>query len=101
VIVLATAVSDGLHDVSAVNATCLNTTDIVNCTNTLNAVHKQAGVDEGEDSGSSQRASQAIEAALGTEKRNGVLAALYLARSDTSSVVRQGALQVTFKHMSL
>jgi hypothetical protein len=59
------------------------------CTN------KQAGVDEGEDSGSSQRASQAIEAALGTDKRNGVLAALYLARSDTSSVVRQGALQVT------
>ncbi|KAG5182622.1 armadillo-type protein [Tribonema minus] len=55
---------------------------------------KEAAAEDGDDIGGSHRASQAIEGALGVGRRNGVLAALYLARSDSSSVVRQKALQV-------
>jgi hypothetical protein len=57
----------------------------------------QVAPEDGEDVGGSTRASQAIEGALGVNRRNGVLAALYLARSDSSSVVRQKALQVQSK----
>ncbi|CAM9326832.1 unnamed protein product, partial [Phaeothamnion confervicola] len=44
--------------------------------------------------GASGRAGAAVTAALGHQMRNSVLASLYLVRSDTSAVVRQGALQV-------
>ena len=58
---------------------------------------KEVALDEGateDDARGSTRAGQAIEAALGIERRNGILASLYLIRSDTSAVVRQSTLQV-------
>ncbi|CAM9376956.1 unnamed protein product, partial [Choristocarpus tenellus] len=58
---------------------------------------KEVAVDEDnmeDDSRGSTRAGEAIEEVLGLERRNSVLASLYLIRSDTSAVVRQSALQV-------
>lgn len=58
---------------------------------------KEVALDEGaaeDDARGSTRAGEAIEEALGMERRNGILASLYLIRSDTSAVVRQSALQV-------
>lgn len=58
---------------------------------------KEVALDEGaaeDDARGSTRAGEAIEEALGIERRNGILASLYLIRSDTSAVVRQSALQV-------
>ena len=51
-------------------------------------------VDDDMGSSGSSRASLAIRAHIGDEDTNNVLAALYIARSDTSTGVRQGALQV-------
>ena len=55
-----------------------------------------AGVDEeDDDSGAgSAQVTAAIIKSLGNEARNSVFAALYIVRSDSSSVVRQSALQV-------
>ena len=50
--------------------------------------------DEGGTSSSSSRAYMAIRRHIGDEETNGILAALYIARSDTSTGVRQGALQI-------
>lgn len=47
-----------------------------------------------DDARGSTRAGEAIEQALGLERRNNILASLYLIRSDTSAVVRQSVLQV-------
>lgn len=58
---------------------------------------KEVALDEGaaeDDARGSTRAGEAIEEALGLDRRNSVLASLYLIRSDTSAVVRQSALQV-------
>lgn len=58
---------------------------------------KEIALDEGlseDDARGSTRAGEAIEEALGLERRNSILASLYLIRSDTSAVVRQSALQV-------
>jgi hypothetical protein len=61
---------------------------------------KQVTLEEGlsgdgdEGAHGSSSASAAIEAALGKDRRNALLASLYLSRSDTSAVVRQSALQV-------
>lgn len=58
---------------------------------------KEVALDEGaaeDDARGSTRAGEAIEEALGLDRRNSILASLYLIRSDTSAVVRQSALQV-------
>ena len=59
-------------------------------------------VDEGEDEAEFEQddgrgdaaASGAVAKALGPERRNAVLATLYVLRADTSSVVRQTTLQI-------
>lgn len=58
---------------------------------------KEVALDEGvteDDARGSTRAGEAIEEALGLDRRNSILGSLYLIRSDTSAVVRQSALQV-------
>ncbi|CAM9143400.1 unnamed protein product, partial [Chrysoparadoxa australica] len=58
---------------------------------------KQVGLEEvqyEDNARGSHSAEAAIEQALGVERRNVVLASLYLNRSDTSAVVRQSTLQV-------
>lgn len=51
-------------------------------------------VDEDDDSAGSAAGDRAITKILGMERRNAILASLYMIRSDTSAVVRQSALQV-------
>lgn len=51
-------------------------------------------VDEDNDSAGSAAGDKAIIKILGMERRNNILASLYMIRSDTSAVVRQSALQV-------
>ena len=59
-------------------------------------------LDEGEDESEFEQddgrgdaaASGAVTKALGVDRRNAVLATLYVLRSDTSSVVRQTTLQI-------
>lgn len=58
---------------------------------------KEVALNDGaaeDDARGSTRAGEAIEEALGLDRRNSILASLYLIRSDTSAVVRQSALQV-------
>ena len=53
------------------------------------------GEDEGDDySGGNSRVLTTIRAHMGDVHANSVLASLYMARSDTSIGVRQGAMQV-------
>jgi hypothetical protein len=64
---------------------------------------KAAAMDEGEDEDEfalddgrgDAKACSNVALVLGAEKRNGILASLYVLRSDTSSVVRQCTLQVS------
>lgn len=51
-------------------------------------------VDEDDDAAGSAAGDKAIIKILGMERRNNILASLYMIRSDTSAVVRQSALQV-------
>lgn len=51
-------------------------------------------VDEDDDSAGSAAGDKAIIKILGMDRRNAILASLYMIRSDTSAVVRQSALQV-------
>lgn len=59
-------------------------------------VSESAGgdVDEDDDAAGSAAGDKAITKILGMERRNNILASLYMIRSDTSAVVRQSALQV-------
>ncbi|GLD92999.1 hypothetical protein PINS_up001591 [Pythium insidiosum] len=50
--------------------------------------------DDDDDAAGSAAGDKAIIKTLGMERRNAILASLYLIRSDTSAVVRQSALQV-------
>ncbi|KAJ0409318.1 hypothetical protein ATCC90586_000555 [Pythium insidiosum] len=52
------------------------------------------GDDDDDDAAGSAAGDKAIIKTLGMERRNAILASLYLIRSDTSAVVRQSALQV-------
>ncbi|CAM9338279.1 unnamed protein product [Discosporangium mesarthrocarpum] len=61
--------------------------------NTKEVTASEDNLGGGETRGST-RAGEAIEEVLGPERCNNILASLYLVRSDTSSVVRQSALQV-------
>lgn len=51
-------------------------------------------IDEDDDAAGSAAGDKAITKILGMERRNAILASLYMIRSDTSAVVRQSALQV-------
>lgn len=51
-------------------------------------------VDEDDDAAGSAAGDKAIIKILGMDRRNAILASLYMIRSDTSAVVRQSALQV-------
>ena len=53
-----------------------------------------SGVGSEDDTKGAEKAQAQIALALGSETRARVLARLYMSRSDTSSVVRQGAIQV-------
>ena len=53
-----------------------------------------SGIGSEDDAKGAEKAQAQIALVLGSEVRNRVLARLYMARSDTSAVVRQGAVQV-------